>query len=484
MINFFKKLFSRSSEPPRKQGRQRRSYSGAAVSRVVADWFFGAGSADAALRYSIRTMKERCRDLQRNNDHAKRYIGMLVSNVVGPGGVKMQSNVKYKNSRLNERVNNIIEAGWKDFCKNVNFSANGKMSFWAASCLFMRTWAVEGEVLIQRVISPRFKYALAYKFLDLDLLDENFNDVLANGNEVRMGVEVDAFERPVAYHLFNANPRDFQFRDTVRRIRVPAEEIIHCFIPERPGQTRGAPPMSAAITRLKILSGYEEAELISARVSAAQGGFFQSPAGDQFTGDDEDTDGSLIMDVEPGVFRQLPKGVEFVAFDPKHSQTGYGDFVKAILRSVSSGLGIGYNSLANDLEGVNYSSIRHGSLEERDLYAMLQNFLIESFCQPVFESWLKFSLDFGKFDATGRFDDLCKVSWNPRGWKWIDPLKEINAHVKALESGLTSKQDILADQGKDYREVLEDLAAEKLMLESITGGVEDATEAEKNTGEL
>ena len=77
-------------------------------------------------------------------------------------------------------------------------------------------------------------------------------------------------------------------------------------------------------------------------------GFFTSPDGDGFTGDDYDPQ-APIMEAEPGTFTQLPAGMSFEAFDPAHPTTAFAEFEKAILRSISSGLGVSYVSLSNNL---------------------------------------------------------------------------------------------------------------------------------------
>ena len=66
--------------------------------------------------------------------------------------------------------------------------------------------------------------------------------------------------------------------------------------------------------------------------------------------------------------------------------------MKALLRFVSSSLGVSYNALASDLEGVNYSSMRSGLLIERDQWRMLQSLMKEQMLQPIFEDWISMVL--------------------------------------------------------------------------------------------
>jgi len=44
-----------------------------------------------------------------------------------------------------------------------------------------------------------------------------------------------------------------------------------------------------------------------------------------------------------------------------------------------------------DLEGVNYSSIRAGVLEDREIFKGLQDWFIRSLVMPVFDEWVDFN---------------------------------------------------------------------------------------------
>ena len=142
----------------------------------------------------------------------------------------------------------------------------------------------------------------------------------------------------------------------------------------------------------------------------------------------------------------LPAGHSFEMIDPKHPTSSFADFETAILRGISSGLNVSYTSLSNDLTGVSYSSIRQGTIEERDHYRMLQSFLIQHFCEPIFMSWLDSALDFGEMNIPNTNEKFRKFSSNVhfrgRGFAWVDPLKEINAAVTGVQNGLMSLNDV------------------------------------------
>jgi len=118
-------------------------------------------------------------------------------------------------------------------------------------------------------------------------------------------------------------------------------------------------------------------------------GIVYTPSGTDYQGDDKQ-DNNIIQEVEPGLITQLPHGWEFKEFDPTHPGRTSRAY-QGTLRGIASGLGVSYNSLASDLESVNYSSMRAGSIEERDAWK-ISRLHHSDLCQPIFAEWLKLSI--------------------------------------------------------------------------------------------
>ena len=215
-----------------------------------------------------------------------------------------------------------------------------------------------------------------------------------------------------------------------------------------------------------MLNGYFEAELVASRVSSAKMGFFTSPAGDGYVGDDVEEEFTAISAAEPGSFENLPAGVEFQSFDPTHPTSAFESFSTAMLRSIASGLNISYHALSNDLSSVNYSSLRAGSLEDRDQYRMLQTFMIEHFIEPIFRMWLSQAMTTAIRLPIGKYDKFAdNVSFVPRSWGWVDPHKEMQANINGLRHGVVTYQDIEANYGRDVEELFEQHEREEKLAE-------------------
>jgi lambda family phage portal protein len=430
------------------------------MSRLTSDWISQGTSQDAEVRSSMRILRNRVRQLVRDNDYAKQALRAIATNVVGTG-IKFQSQVRaQRGSKLNAKVNDAIEAAWADWCRKDSCDVAGRMCFADIERLAITSTAESGEVLIRLIKQPfgRSKIPLALEIIESDLLDDNFNGVGDNGNEIRMGVEVDRWQRPVAYHFFQKHPGDFQYGQKgnpyQKRIRVPADEVIHLFRADRPLQTRGIPWFASALTRLHHLSGYEQSEVIAARAGASLMGFVSSPEGQLV--EEAIEDGERVTAFEPGTIKYLAPGESFTVPSLQRPDT-FEPFMRQMLRAVAAGLGVSYETVSRDFSQTNYSSSRLSLLEDRDHYRVLQDWLIENFHQVVFDAWLDLAVLSGELplpgyeEAPGRYN---VARWMARGWAWVDPLKEVNAYKEAVRCGFMTQADVITQSGGDLDELL------------------------------
>ena len=470
----------------------RNSYTGATRDRLTADWLTSNKTADEILKMQLRTLRERSRDLARNNDYVRKFLRLLKTNVVGPRGIRIQNRARRKDGTFDVEANGLIERGFRAWAKRGSASVCGRKSWLDIQRLVIENVAGAGEVLIYEARSDRYnRFGYALQVIEPDLLNEDYNYELPNGNRIRMGIEFDRDDRAVAYHLLTRHPGEDTYTWGGQRYRiVPASDIIHVYVEERPTQSRGVPWIHTAIIRLRMLGGYEEAELVAARIAASKMGFFIPPSeGGEYMGDDVDAEDNLVNEVSPGSYEKLPPGYEFKMFDPNHPSGTFEYFVKAVLRGASAGMGPGYNTLSSDLEGVNYSSLRQAALEERDYYRTIQEWFIEAFVERVYENWLRMALLTGAVPLRyADFDRLHAPKFGPRGWDWVDPLKEVKADIEAVNAGLSSRQRVLDKRGMDFEDIVDELAYEKQYAEergvslSPDPGAEPAPRTVNETG--
>jgi lambda family phage portal protein len=458
----------------------RRSYAASQINRLTNGWTTVSLSANADVYASLDALRARSRQLARDNDYAKKFLELVGTNVVGPRGFAMQARCYDPGGQPDQAANDAIEAAWARWSARGVCDVTGRSSLRDLCRQAVLAAARDGEFLVRiiRGADARNGFSLALQLLDIDRLDTSLNrQAESSRNAIRMGVEIDSFGRAVAYWLRNAHPGDLYAVAGAMRggehLVVPAEDIIHGYIADRPEQLRGVPWMHASMLRLNNLGGYEEAAIIASRVGASKMGFFTSAEDSDAVSlaDAENSDtGELFTEVDPGSFGTLPPGVNFQAFDPDYPAAMFGDFVKANLRGVASGLGVAYHALANDLEGVSFSSIRSGTLEERDHWQMVQEWFVDAFLRPVHREWIKHALAFGQVVlGNGSALPVAKLEkfsghvFNGRRWEWVDPLRDIQADIAAIEAGLKAPQDVAEKLGMDYEDLLQRIAQARQM---------------------
>lgn len=456
----------------------RQRYAAAMVGRLTSDWSVSVQSADSEIRSSLRQLRARSRELGKNNDYIKAFYRLCETNIVGSAGFALQSRLKMGDV-FDKANNDRIEEAFRDWSKPRHASIDRKFSFHTLLCLIARTLPQDGEVFIRKVNASN-AYGYALQIIDADWFNEHYNEAeLPNGNRVVMSVELDKWGAPVAYYAQNPNSDPYDTR-YIERHRIPADELIHLFVPLRPGQTRGVPWAHTAMIKLNHLYGYEEATVVAARVAASQMGVVtQGHTDTNYTGDgDGDGDApTLATEVQPGAIMNLPLGYDFKQFNPNHPHVNFGEFVKAMLRGVSSGLGVSYNGLANDLENVNYSSIRYGALEEREVWKRLHRFFIEHFLEDVFEAWIVRAVVRGQLNLPATKVGPAKLAarWRSRGWAWVDPLKDMQANELALGMGVTTLTRIAAENGEDFEEIIYERAEELKLINQLGLVLNDGT---------
>ena len=457
---WYNRIFNVNQKKPTVKQRFKRGYQAANTGRLFADFMTSSTSADAEIKDNLRVIRDRARELARNDSYINRYLNLMVSNIIGNHGIRVSSKGRYEQTgNLDVVGNNIIESAWKEWSKKGNCTQNGRLSFLDCQKIAVESLFRDGEVLIRTVKTSKSPFGFQIQFLEADHLDEDYNNHnKSNGNKIKMGVEVDQYDKPVAYYLYKDHPYNKDYANEKERIRVPADEILHIYMPQRAEQTRGISPIAPVMGDVKMLNGYLMAEITAARVAACKMGFFTSPDGDGYVGDSEYEDFyNPVTTAEPATFEQLPAGVTFQEFAPTHPTTAFDPFVTSILRSIASGLNISYHALSNDLTSVNYSSIRQGALEDRSMFMLYQQFIVDHMIDPIYQKWLTSAIEFGYINLpVAVIDRFAKsVNYIPRSFSWIDPLKEMQANVLGLQNGTITYSDISASYGRDTEELFE-----------------------------
>lgn len=447
-----------------------RMFDGAKQDRLTGDWISHPVTAEWLIRQHQRILVARSREQAVNNDYAKAFIRMCRQNIVGPKGVTLQAQSRDESGKLDTLANQAIEAAWEKWSHRDSCDVAGRQSWRQLQASAVVSAVKDGEFMLRKIYgADAGPFGFALQVLDPQRCHPQFDQYdLPDGRFIRAGIEFNSYGRPIAYHFTVTKESDSFYNYSYagqHYHRIPAEEIIHGFLPEMVGQKRGLPWMATGLFRLKQLAGFENAAVVNARIGASKMGIIQwkEGRGPEF---DEDEQLNFEMNAEPGEFPVLPEGAELSKWDPQFPSNEFATFNKAMLRGIAAGFGVLYNNLASDLEGVNFSSIRQGTLDEREHWKEMQEWLIESLIQPVFEAWLPRALLGGHIAVKGRalkperIDRYAVVSWQARRWEWIDPRADVDAAIAAKNQLLLSPGQIIRESGRDPSDVWREIAAD------------------------
>jgi lambda family phage portal protein len=440
-----------------------RNYAFGVADRLTADFFSGSMTADQAVYASIQAMRNRARTLERDDPYVRKFLVMARNNIVGAKGIRLQSRaVDYVNGKAVPSAfdQELIERAYAEYSKAWNFSANGRLDRRLFAQMGVVRVLVDGECIVRKLRGRAYPHGICEQMVDAELLDHTLNRPAASGrNEIRMGVEIDAHGRPVSYHFLKEAPVTWAGSPAKSNEHevVPADEIRHIYIAERPGQTRGVTWLAPTGLRAKMLAGLETAVLVNYRVAAAKMGFLKRTENYQETADDADGILPVPQDCSPGEIWELDNGLEFQSWDTGQPGAEFDPFKKSIIREVAAGLGVSYPELGNDFQGVSYSAGQIGVHSDIAFWSDLQQFWIDSFEEPVFRDWLLMAITKGVLRLpVSKIEKFRAVKFQPPRRKHIDPLKTHNAQRIALGDMTRGPSEICAENGADFEDIVED----------------------------
>lgn len=430
-----------------------RGYDGAKTGRRTGGWITGGTSADAELMPSLDRLRNRSRDIVRNNPYGQRAVEIFATNVVGTGLVAKMGDA---------------QAAWDTWCAQCD--ADGLLDFYGIQSLVARTLFESGEVLIRfrnRRAEDGLAVPLALQVLEPDYLDSSKTNVATKGGGYIMnGIEYNGIGQRVAYWLFNQHPGESgRISAGLQSKRVDAAEVLHIFERKRPGQHRGVPRLAASMLKMRDLDDYEEAELVRKGIESCFAAFVTTEDdGPPITGQSETVgSGPRIESMAAGMVQYLKPG-QNIEFGSPSSSGDYGAYTKTQLRAIAAGIGLTYEQLTGDLENVNYSSMRGGQVEfTRTIDSVQWITLVPMMLQPIARRWQELAVSLRVIKQR----PVANVQWTPPRRQWVDPLKDVNAARNEISAGITSLSATIRARGEDPEQVFAEIAKEREALQKL-----------------
>lgn len=411
----------------------RNQYDGASHSRRTQGWRRTGKDANYELMGAAQVLAQTARDMVRNNPYAERAVSAIATDVVGTG-ITFQV---LRNGQPDEQLQALAKAHFE----TTACDADGRQNLYGLQLQAMRTIVESGAILFRN--RPRFaRDGLPVPFqlqaLEPDYLDANRNGLLDKFGSSISGIQFDVIGNRVAYWLYPNHPGAIASRSLLAS-PIPADQVIHVFRQDRPGQQHGASWFAPVVMAMREFAEYQDGQLLRQKIAGAYAVFRIGYAGD----DGEDPSPEDASDfIEPGMIEDLPAGGD-VKFASPPGVEGYADFAKISVRTFATGLNLPYD-IFGDLEGVNFSSGRIGRIQyNRQLDGWTWNMLIPQFCEPA-AAWFFRAASLLGIDVEG-----CTMLWTPPARPMLDIATEGPAIRDMVRAGLMDPETAIRERGED-----------------------------------
>ena len=429
-------------------------------------------------------------ELYGNDGIAKSGVNAIATNVIGCGLVP-QSIIPAKALGLEPdavvEIQDQMEWLWSEWCAQAHY--RDQLHFEDLQMIGLRSLIRTGEMLHLPVMDERPGCRFALRIQDIRPIrlrtpwDRQYDPFIHDG------VEVSATGVPQAYWIASPPPSVAMLDDVMYTSghfrRVPAQighrkGIFHIFRPESEEQYRGVSSLAAALKFFRHLNDSIDYELFAQVIAASFPVFIGLENGTQYlpgyVQEDEENqeEKRYYQEISPGNIMYGNKGEKPEILESKRPSANFLNFCELILRILASSIEIPYEVLTKDFSKTTYSSARAALLEVWRVYEVYRSFFRRHYCQPLWqmvqeEAYLRgyLKLPAGAPDFYEGFIYWCNTRWIGPARGYIDPIKEVTANIKAIDNGLMSRSEAIAERGGDVDETFEQLAREQRKREEL-----------------
>lgn len=422
-----------------------RSYEGAALGRRTQNWKTQTRDANAEIAPSIHLLRNRSRDLRRNNAYAASAVESIIDNTIGYG-------IKPKPKGRTATQNKRAAQAWKDHAETTGIDYDGVHDIYGLQALGMGTIADSGAVLVRRHLlttAQAKQKGLTLPF-QIQVMEPDHIDLTRDGPQPDGSVDIKGIRFEPnggvrGYWLYETHPGSAGLRVATSSF-VPARDVLHVFRMDRAGQVHGVPWAAPIMLRLRNFDEVEDAYIEREKIAACFAVFFTG-----LEAESSPKKLQLAERIEPGMIDFAPPGTS-VEFANPPGVNGYRDFSWINLHAIAAGYGVPYE-VFGDLTGVNFSSGRMGWQNyQRRIERWQWQMFIPGFCAGVW-SWFSSSLQ-----HTGIAQEDIPAQWVPPRRMMVNPKEEIAAMKDEVRNGFATWPQQINSLGYDTDEQIEEIA--------------------------
>ena len=440
---------------------EQRAYEASSTGRRMGQWDAPALSPTTAVSTELDQIRRRQQASVRNNPWISRALKVDVANEIGTGIIP-------RPTTDDDEFNKLALELYQDYHPYADIA--GELGVYGIQAQAVRARKESGEafILIHRQRSNRnIPVPVQFQVVESNMCPTWYNREELGKNKIVSGVEVNKYGRPVAYWMYTSNPDDWTIVNNSELTRIKVEDVIHHFIPNRPGQLRGEPQGVQSTVRAFSYDKYDDAELGRKESRANFTGVIRRPdygeedyKFDPISGDPlkEDENDHPMIELETGSFPSLLAGEDITLFDGDDSGRGYKDFQWHQMLGISAGWDIPYQLMSGDYTLINDRIWRaimnqyHREVEQvQDLYVIAQ------ICRRMWNEFIDRAILSGMLRSPkggNKFNRL-RCKHRPQAWKHIHPVQDVQAKVMEKDNGFSSRQKIVDGMGSESVEEID-----------------------------
>lgn len=445
-------------------------------------------SIDSEIAAGGRRLRDWARHLADNSSIVCAILSSRTSNAIG-SGLTYEPLVRDRKGVLLTELNDKIRRIHMRWSKRPDVT--GELSRQELERLVWRTWDLDGETFIRRVmrVSGNAWRAVPYQ---LQVIDPEWVPMLLtqqkDGRIIIHGVEMDEWRQPLRYYI-DATTLDIYTLagvalDPARMVQVDASDMWHLKRIQRPNQTRGVTLLHSVIFRIADVAEYQEAHRLAARASADLFASINRSA---------EIDHSIYEGTERHwnfehlqMLDELLPGETVNFHTPQHPNTNAIDFVNMELRAIASGCDVGFSQLAQVFDS-SYAAQRLEVVDtwrkvERDRSKFISDFARPALYEQVVETARLSGLLPAGLLRKADPETLLDARIDGPTMPVIDPVKDRQAFESDQVNGWDSRPGIIRRMGRNPQDVDAERAADD-SFESKLLSAEDSKEADEEIEE-
>ncbi|SHJ68879.1 phage portal protein, lambda family [Roseomonas rosea] len=472
----------------------------------TSEWQPWLRSPDAEINQDRDRMVARSRDLDRNDGWVTGGVTRILDSAIGsqfrlvakPDYRALQAYSRSFDAVWADEFGRAVEAEYRMWADDTGkwCDAARQLTMTQLYWLALRHKILDGEALGVMLWTPErvglggARYNTTVQLLDPDRLSNPYQQV--DTPNLRGGVVLDDLGAATGYHIRRAHQgENFAAIESMIWDLFPRETpwgrpvTIHDCDLSRRGQHRGVGILAPVLSRLKMGSRADRAELAQMLLQTIFATVIQSPYDEQDVLSSAEDEGELSayqqlrmqhakenpIAVGGVKIPRLAPGEELKAITSTHPNSGFVDFQAHVLRAFAAASGLSAEQVSWDYSKTNYSSARAAMLEAwKTLIRRRDNFAV-GFANPIWGCLLEEIMDSGRAPlprGAPSFVEMktayMRCNWIGPARGWVDPVAERQGAVLGMEAGFGTLEQESAEQGRDYEENLDQRQVEIRMM--------------------